>query len=76
MDENLFIVAMPLEAPVYPGGRSTKTFREGARLIRTGETPDKTMIRFREETGRREYMFDAREFRKRAKNPNLSPNPQ
>jgi hypothetical protein len=42
VDENLFVVARPFEAPLCPNGPSTDTFEAGARLIRTGETPDGT----------------------------------
>jgi len=76
VDENLFVVARPFEAPVCPNGPSTDTFEAGARLIRTGETPDGTKIRFRREGGRAEYFFSASEFRRHAKNPNRSPDPQ
>jgi hypothetical protein len=76
MDENLFIVAWPFEAPAYPNGPSTDTFEVGVRLIRTGQTPDGAKVRFRREEGHTEYFFNASEFRRHAKNPNLSPDPQ
>jgi hypothetical protein len=75
MDENLFIVAWPFVAPLYPNAPATETFEVGARLIRTGQTPD-GLIRFRREEGRTEYVFSSSEFRRHAKNPSLSQNPQ